>query len=179
MKTILMAMVTALSMNAYAGRTCEFEKIDREHQEIKSSQYWTKQISNLAKLMGSQQSRTCIQKGPTEQFLMIFMDDLEFTGSEENRKLARHGSYSNQWGSNAESSFYIYAEDDQFFQKGVSVISFMIRTGNFQLPVKTCSPKEALAYLIAYAEYLGCRGAGVSDVDAAIEAKAQEVLKGE
>jgi len=188
MKNTIVILIASISLQAMAAdSTCDYQAMSAETQEMKQDLYWMKRTQEFADQMNQTYPRGCsaTTNDPTKG-LEIFMDDLEFTGpTDSSRVLAYSGSYGTAWGSqNGKDQIFLSSTDVDFYQPGVSEIRVYLQQGHMVLLAKTCSPKVALANLIAYAPYAlnarcGGNGQQGSAVGQAIQTKVDEILNGE
>jgi hypothetical protein len=186
MKKAIITLLAIFSLHAVASESCNTNAIDAEMNEMKASPYWNKQFQDFAKEMNRIRPRGCSFAETQETGLAIFMDDLEFTGSYgEDRVLATSGHYQTEHGSyNSKNEFYVSSVNVDFYQPQVSEIRVYLQQGTMALLTKTCSPKAALANLIAYSPYALIAHCGENrqtspEVAQAIQTKVQEILDGE
>jgi hypothetical protein len=140
-----------LSSKVAAGR-CSDQLLAKEIQQMRTSPYWKKQIEKFGNVMNQTFPRGCSSSphpNETAKGFDIFMDDLEFTAS-LGGVLATSGAYGTEHTSQTGKT-EIFANSTS--QSQILQIKILLKSGYMSLEAETCSPKEAFAYMIAYAPY--------------------------
>ncbi len=187
MKTLILSLIAALSFQAQAVETCNRELIQEEMNELRASPYWQQKIQSFTQLMNETHDRDCgFGSSRKEIGIDIFMDDLEFTAFPKGGQvLESHGSYSTSTDSKSDRNrLNIYPVDASFYQPGVVEIVATLVEGRFTLLAKTCSPKVAVAHLVAIAPYAlkakcGSGGQQGPDIAQSIQSEINDILDGE
>ncbi len=115
---------------------------------------------------------------------MIYMDDLEFVGpNDSNRVLPYTGSYfvTDEARESGDPVSYDAKVPTPHPSHPNSVrIDIHLKNGYMNLITKTCSPKKAMAHIIAYKEFVlnkGCDNRTQSQIEIEIQSKVNSLLK--
>ncbi|MEZ0391572.1 MAG: hypothetical protein ACAH59_05115, partial [Pseudobdellovibrionaceae bacterium] len=152
MKKFIITTLALVSIQAAAIGECNYQQLQAEANSLKSSPYWSQLFKSLAADLNTVRPRGCgeMSNEPTVG-LEMFMDDLEFTAPRSSeRVLAYTGEYQTDWKSDSDYISFS-TTDSNLFRPNVIEVRLGLLQGHMSLYAKTCSPKVALAHLIAYA----------------------------
>jgi hypothetical protein len=190
MKNAIVILLVLVSMKSMADFSCATQ-IAKETVAMSVSPYWRNLTQNFMDQMNAVKPRGCsFGANKPEAGLEIFMDDIEFVVSYgKDEVLAHNGNYATDWKYPFDTIVMLphspdsYRHDDSE-DDAKAFVNLYLKKGYMSIGVTTCSPKVALANLIAYAPFALNARCGENrfegvDIEAVITNRVQEILKQE
>lgn len=185
MNKIIFLTACLIGNLVFADETCDYQALSNERASMRASAYWRGKQAEFLDLIEKEYPRGCDFSNEIASGLEIFADDLEMVGPDDNqtrilpRTMTVVPSYKV---SSSDLSFD--SLDTSLFQSNVSEVRMYTKVGYGIIYVRTCSPKVALASLLAYAPYALSAGCGSTaqsgpSVEKWINDEVDKILKGE
>ena len=184
MKLALFVAITCLALSANAS--CLVQNMNTELKEIESSPYWNTQKKHLLEKLNSTYLRKC--PAVVNQIwpgLKVVSEDYEIVGTNENRMFEETWNYSQC--DKAPNSEITFKPATSGFLKNTIQMKMQTPKGSISSIVNSCSPKEALANMIAISDLVLSKKTicppvglgGSKEADIVIQAAVHNIMSGE